>query len=251
MGRRPCLDGAGPQGQQQRHRSSLPGGGAARAAAASPQLSSARPPAGSRGGPARAQGDGTLQELCSEPEGQASRVLAEHRQCVWGLLEVGVAGGASGLPWGPLCPGEQRVAVTGFRLRSGTQACLLGTGQSRGYGPVAGPALDPAQSRPEDDGMTASDRGSQPDGHSAVCFTTGLLTRAGSESLTQRGWDSRGKPATTQSPRQGRAQGQRGHRVGLDWRKGQKAWLSKVGSPHGDAGWNEVIGLEPRGSASF
>ena len=99
--------------------------------------------------------------------------------------------------------------------------------------------------------MTASDRGSQPDGHSAVCFTTGLLTRAGSESLTQRGWDSRGKPATTQSPRQGRAQGQRGHRVGLDWRKGQKAWLSKVGSPHGAAGWNEVIGLEPRGSASF
>ena len=70
---------------------------------------------------------------------------------------------------------------------------------------------------------------SQPDGHSAACFTTGLLRRAGSESLTQRGGDSQGKPATTQSPRQGRAQGQRGRRVGLDWRKGRKAWLCKVG----------------------
>lgn len=65
----------------------------------------------------------------------------------------------SGLPWGPLCPGEQRVAVTGFRLRSGAQARLLGTGQSRGYGPLADPALDPAQSLPEDDGITASDHG--------------------------------------------------------------------------------------------
>ena len=43
----------------------------------------------------------------------------------------------------------------------------------------------------------------------------------------------RGKPATTQSLRQGRAQGQRGPQVGLDWRKGRKAWLCKVGSPTG------------------
>lgn len=37
----------------------------------------------------------------------------------------------SGLPWGPLCPGGQRVGVTGFRLSSGVQARLPGMGQSR------------------------------------------------------------------------------------------------------------------------
>lgn len=90
----------------------------------------------------RPQGDGTLQELCSEPEGQASQVLAEHTQYVWGLLE-GRGGwrGHRDLPWGPLCPGEQGVAVTGFRLRSGAQARLLGDGAEPWiHGPLADPA---------------------------------------------------------------------------------------------------------------
>ena len=77
----------------------------------------------------------------------------------WGLQEVGVAEETSGLPWGPPCPGEQRVGVTGFMLRSGAHACLPGMGQSRGYRTLADPGLDPAQSLPEDDGITAGDHG--------------------------------------------------------------------------------------------